>query len=244
METINFNDLTFLDDNCVTPRGSFGKVRKCLFEGKTYAYKDFFNPFFLTGKKKKIEALSSLANDFLLTPKYLVKKKSGKITYLTDFCEGKNIDTISNLDLKSKINYLKTAKKHIQEMHELGIIHADLIGTNMMVFQNKVYIIDFDNSSYKNFKIKIKDTNDFSRKFIETYGIVKEVDTFIFNLLTYSIINDSHFYLVRRDIANGNFGVFCDDSEAQKICKSFFLDDRFPNEDYLIDTLDESKFIR
>ena len=125
-------------------------------------------------------------------------------------------------------------------MHENGIIHADLIGSNIMVSNLGLpCIIDFDNASYQNHKTCIYDVCDLSQSFIKQYGVEKEMDIFLFNILTFAIINECEFYLCRRNIFNENFGYF-NNGDAKKICDSLFLEDKVPNKDFLIDTIDEA----
>ena len=127
-------------------------------------------------------------------------------------------------------------------MHKEKIIHTDLHEGNILASDESldVNIIDFDNASYKGSEIKIDETNEYSQDFIKYYGLIKEVDTFIFNLVTYMIINESRFYSVRYQIAEGKYGLFSDNKEARKICDSLLLNDKTINSDYLIDTIDES----
>ena len=61
--------------------------------------------------------------------------------------------------------------------------------------------------------------------------------------ITFSLINECEFYLSRRNILNNNFGFF-NNNDARKICDSLFLEDNVPNEDFLIDAIDETSFTR
>lgn len=240
MKTINFEDLYFTD-NDIYSSGTYGNIKKCLFNGKTYACKEFKDPFYLVGKRLLIEELSDIQHESLYTPEFWVKKDGETNRYLTDFCTGKDIDSYSDYPINEKIKILKHTKNLILSMHEEGIIHADLIGSNIMVENASPCIIDFDNASYKNHKTCIYDVCDLSQAFIKAYGIKKEIDTFIFNILTFSIINECEFYLCRKNVFLNNLGYF-NNSDSKKICDSFFLDTKVPNKDFLIDTIDETSF--
>ena len=133
-------------------------------------------------------------------------------------------------------------KEQILVMHDEKIIHGDLIGSNIMISSDRnVNIIDFDNSTFDKHKTVLKHTNDFSNEFIKKYGITKEIDIFLFNILTFSIINDCSPHLVRQNILCNDFKYF-DNVESKKVCNTFLLDHKTPNKDFLIDTIDETNF--
>lgn len=242
METIMYEDLYF-DDYEKYQCGSFGKVRKCYYNSKRYAYKEFNYDDYLNGKKRKLMLLSKVDNPKLFVPKFWVKKKYDENkTYLTDFSMGKDIEFLISEDYLYKLKILRDTKNLIIQMHNEGIIHSDLIPSNIMYNNSGASIIDFDNCSYKGFKTNIDDTNDYSYEFLKKYGLRKEVDIHMFNLLTYYLINESKdYYLLREQIYLKNYGYF-NNKDGIKICKSLFLDDKVPNKDFLIDTIDETNY--
>lgn len=127
-------------------------------------------------------------------------------------------------------------------MHNEGIIHSDISPSNILSKNLTSSIIDFDNSSYKGYETNIKHTNDYCLEFIEKYGIKPELDIYMFNLLTYSLMNEEdRYFMVRNNIYLNKYGYF-DNNDGIKICKSLFLDDKVPNKDFLIDTIDETRF--
>ena len=64
----------------------------------------------------------------------------------------------------------------------------------------------------------------------------------MFNILTYYIINEEkNYFLLRQKIYQGKYGCF-NNKDGIRICKSLFLDDKVPNKDFLIDTIDETTF--
>ena len=239
MQTIDLYDLNFDREfnKAHSLSGSFGKIYKCEFDGKVYALKDFFDGKYLDGKIRKLNELSKINEPFLNTPKYWVKNGKRKL-YLTEFVTGKGFYDVQSLSLKEKIKLLNDLKEKIIIMHSYGIIHGDLINTNILYNNESSTIIDFDNSSFGKYSLNAKDTNENSLNFIEKYGIKKEMDIHLFNILAFSIINDTSYPIT--NILRQNYGHFSD-NEAKKICNSALLLEKYPNKDFLIDTIKETK---
>ena len=240
MEIVNYYDLKNIKN---LNYGSYSYVYSCLFDDKVYAFKEYSDYRYLYGKKRKLNNLSkNVTCGNLILPKYFVKKDDKTIGILTEFSNFSQLDKYDCADIKTKIMLLKKVKETIENMHKEGIIHTDLHEGNILADDAScgVNIIDFDNASYKGSEIKIDETNEYSQDFIRYYGLTNEVDTFIFNLVTYMIINESRFYSARYEIAEGKYGLFNDNKEAKKICDSLLLNDKVANKDYLIDTIDES----
>ncbi len=235
METIDFEELSF-DPTKTTNFGSFSTVNRCYFDNKVYAYKEFVNNKYLNGKRRKLSKISNIDEPFLLTPKFWVRKNERKSAYLTEYCDGKDIIKAD----KSLINKLKKAKKLIIKMHSYGLIHGDLIGSNIMCNDNNSFIIDFDNSSYKGSSINPKNANDYTLEYLEKFGVNKGLDVYLFNLLTFSIINNCDFYMVRNNVYKNNFGILTDKTQID-LCHAFSLEKTYSDKDFLIDTIDETK---
>ena len=239
MKTINYEDLKFINNEKYNS-GSYGIIKKCTLNDKEYVCKYFSDNSYLKGKKRKISLLSEIDKKGLYVPRFWVKKDNNKNMYLSEFCNGKDIAFLSDESYETKLKNLKNIKELILEMHGKGIIHSDLSSSNILYSNNNIGIIDFDNSNYRGFKTNIYHTNDYCMDFIKTYGIKPELDIFMFNLLTYSIMNDdTNYHMIRNNIWLNNYGIFNNPSGI-KICKSLFLDDDFPNKDFLIDTIDET----
>ena len=239
MKIIDYEDLIF-EDNESYGKGSFGNIKKCEVDGMTFAYKEFYDSDYLVGKKRKIDLLSNIDDPKLYVPKYWVKKDGNTNRYLTDFLDGHDLDIISDEDYSTKFLTLKKIKEQILKMHEYGLIHSDLIGSNIMYNENDIGIVDFDNSSFGKYKTKLIHSNDLTQEFIKRYGITKELDIFIFNLVTFSVMNDiGCFYFTREKVWMSDYGVF-NNTDGVKICNSFFLDDKVPNKDFLIDTIEDT----
>ena len=131
------------------------------------------------------------------------------------------------------------SKDTILKMHEYKIIHGDLSLSNIIADEETAYIIDFDNASYDGSKINLKDSNDFTIQYVENFGINKALDVYLFNLITFSLINNIDINLIRSTIAKGNYGYF-NSKDAMKICNQSFLQAPYSDKDFLIDTIDET----
>ena len=238
MKTIDYNKLRL---EYFTRSGSFGKVCECTYNGKKYAFKEFEDDKFLSGKIMKLTKISKFANKHIIVPKLWVCKDDKKIGYLTDYVNGHDIYYISPDSKKEKYKTLRFAKEVLETIHNKNIIHSDISSSNIMIENGVPKFIDFDNSSYKLNGTDLRFTNDLARDFIEHYGICKELDVFLFNILTYQLMNDVLRNMVRGLIRAGNYRTF-EEAESIEICKSLLLQKSYPNEKYLIDTVDETKF--
>ena len=63
----------------------------------------------------------------------------------------------------------------------------------------------------------------------------------MFNLLTYSFLKQINYYNARIDILSNNTNNF-KNNDSKRILDSLFLEDNYPNKDFLIDTIDENTF--
>lgn len=244
MKTIDYNDLYFIDSNphLHWASGSFGEIRRCILNDKVYTYKEFSNINYLKCRKRKLFKLSEINVPGLLMPKYWIKKQNIDSGYLTDFDYKDNMSFLLSKPLETKYQTLQNAKNLMLTMHSEKIIHGDLHDDNILTKDKVCSIIDFDNSSYGRFKTKAKDANNYCINFIKNYGIKPELDIFMFNILTYYIINEEkNYFLLRQKIYQGKYGCF-NNKDGIRICKSLFLDDKVPNKDFLIDTIDETTF--
>ncbi len=234
-----YEDLYF-DEPDEYQSGSYAIIKTCYYNDKKYAYKEFKQNDYLNGKIKKLNLLSQIDIPNLIIPRFWVMKKDMlRQSYLTNFCESKDIDFLKYENNINKLRIIKSVKNLIILMHQEGIIHADLNPSNILYDNEKSSIIDFDISSYKGYKTNILEANDYCQEFIKKYGIRPELDIFMFNLLTYYLIEDCEYYLVRNNIDKNKYGVF-DNIDGRKICNSLFLDGNVLNKDFLIDTIDET----
>lgn len=234
MKIIDYNSLKI--NERVISSGSFGRIYKCIYENNIYAYKEFKSPSFLKGRKRKLDQISKINEEFLITPKFWVQKNNNKVAYLTKLLNGKDLASIESYSLEYKIHILSIIKNEIMKMHSLGLIHADISSSNIIIENKTPYFVDFDNSSYNNIIMNISDSSDITQEFIKKYGIIKELDIFLFNLLTFEIINECNYNLIRKNIRLYNYGKFVS-HEGKEICNGFFLNDNEPEKRFLIDTI-------
>lgn len=235
MEKINFYDINF-PFRFDYSSGSYGRVWQCKYKDKDYAFKFFDLPSYLEGKKQKLNEISKIKDPHLYVPLYWLYNSMGENDYLTNFCFGKDLDLFMEDNIEYKIKILKSGKDAIIKMHDNGIIHSDLIGSNIMIENDEARIIDFDNCTFDKFKTNPEQSNDLSKDFIEHFGIIPEVDTYLYNLLTFSIINECGLYQVRGKIQKEEYQYFDDNKDAIEICKKMRLDNTLPQKDFLIDT--------
>lgn len=241
MKKIDYQNITFIDNKEDYISGSFGSIKRCKYGKNIYAYKEFNNPNYLDNKIKKLELINEIKINGLLVPEFWVQKNHN-LNYMSNYIQSENINYYKDFPIKEKVKLLKKIKRLIISMHENNIIHTDLHNGNIIIDDNlNPYIIDFDNCSYKKYKTEINDTNDYSQEFIKKYGIIPEIDIFMFNLLTYSFIKQINYYNTRIDIICGKATCF-ENNDSKHILNSLFLYDNYPNKDFLVDTIDEITF--
>lgn len=90
--------------------------------------------------RKEAKLLEKLKN-IIQVPK-LIKVNEEKTEIIMQYIKGKKLS--ENLDkLKNKNMIMKQAGKEIKILHNNNIIHGDLTTSNMILAENKIYIIDF-----------------------------------------------------------------------------------------------------
>ena len=228
MKIININELLF-DENNIIGAGHYGIVKKCTYNGKTYAYKELYEPNKTLTPMNiyKFESLSKLNKEYMELPKILIEKNKNNIGYLTEYLNEDVLLKSINLESSVIITKLKIIKQKLEEMHKLGIIHCDIHSLNIV--GNK--FIDFDGSCYKNIKPSylMIDPN------YDRYGITPELDIGMFNLVTYQLLfGYDHGIKALIGIRNEDFGNFND--EQIEICENLIYSDELPTKKYLIDT--------
>ena len=241
MEEVKLTELNL--DYFKNFKGTFSVVNKCSLEGENYAYKCFSDKEYFHKKINKAKTLSKAQIDSCILPKYLVYDDvnyNDYTGYLTDYIEGKKIDTLRNSE--NKVFVLNYLKEKIINMHNLGMIHGDLHFGNVFINseENNAKIIDFDNCNYKKYKFNIKDASDYATLYVEKFGINNGLDVYLFNLMTFCILNKTYYLKTRMNIANKEYGVFGSDEESINLCNSLLLDEKNYNSDYLIDVYQKS----
>ena len=136
------------------------------------------------------------------------------------------------------INLFKLLKNNILNLHNNGIIHGDIHSENVLInLETRVVgIIDFDACSYRNFNLNLEHCNKYTKKYVQKYGVIKELDIFLFNYLTYQIINNSVDYSeVNQLILEGYNKHFKENDDYKNICDTILLNAKKPTDKFLID---------
>jgi len=76
-----------------------------------------------------------------------------------EYIDGKKVKDILNIvDRKSREFICSKISEYVATLHEFGIIHGDLTTSNFIIFDSKIYLIDFGLGFYSN-KIEDKATD-------------------------------------------------------------------------------------
>lgn len=123
-------------------------------------------------------------------------------------------------------------------MHNQGIIHGDIHSKNILINPetNLVNIIDFDNCAYKGFNIDKDLCNKKTKKYINKYGVNNELDIFLFNCLTFRLINNLvDNSKISEYILKGENRYFKENDDYKNICDTLLLEAKEPTDKFLID---------
>ena len=224
--------------------GSTSDIYGCVYKGKVYIYKKYLEPdkTFDSNFNNRLDFLSRERFSQSLLPKYMVFENDEKVGYLTPKIDNKNILRIE--DPIVKYHALQSAKKAIEEIHRKDIIHGDIHPGNILVRNDKRCLIDFDNCDVTTTD---RINMDFERcsmpamEFINRNGIIKNLDIYMFNILTFFSFNKlsssgyigDMFDTARSSIYFGKYGIF-NKSDSRRICEDMYLSDK-----YLLDTISE-----
>tara|TARA_Y100000310_G_C20648524_1_gene798025 strand:+ start:1473 stop:2072 length:600 start_codon:yes stop_codon:yes gene_type:complete len=107
---------------------------------KSYRIPEIDEPLRKQRTKKEAKLLDKLQN-IIPVPK-LIKVNQDEKEIIMEYIKGKKLS--EHLDkLKNKIQIMKQIGKQISILHDNNIIHGDLTTSNMILSNNKVFIIDF-----------------------------------------------------------------------------------------------------
>lgn len=124
--------------------------------------------------------------DYVVKAENIIKYENKIIGYTMEYKNGGIFDSLT-FNKKKNIILLKEIAKKLKELHNLGIVCADIPG-NILVDEDKnLFFIDYDNFSIDNLPVDTKNIflQDYEKK-ITT--IDQRFDYYLLNLYTLSII--------------------------------------------------------
>ena len=221
-----------------------------MYKGKTYIYKKYLEPekVFNNQFDRRFEFLSKAKLTQSLFPKFTVSEDNEKVGYLSQMIKNQSILQVE--DPVEKFRALISAKKAIQEIHNKNIIHGDIHPGNILVKNNKRCLIDFDNcevTSSDDIKLDFERSSIPAMEFINRNGVIKNLDIYMFNVLTFFSFNklSSSGYIgdmfdsARSAIYFGKYGIF-DTDKSKSLCEDIYL---YKADDYLINTITEKDVV-
>lgn len=219
--------------------GGYSDNYKCKFNNNDFMFKKFLDAdeMITPSFTDKINEINKLSDKLSYLPQYWVLNKSKCIGYLTKLHPGRDIGFA--VDKFELLNLLKDAKEKLLYLHELGLIHGDIHYCNILFDEGSTDIIDFDNSSYLGMNPEFSLYSTDARNFVSSYGVSKELDIFLFNLMTFEVINDLY---LDSSLYDERYGLF-KDNEAKRICDSLRFE-KSPSSDFLIDTESVKKLVK
>jgi len=228
--------------------GSFSRVYLAEYFDTMVAYKEFLC-FDKTIKKIKpnIEKLTGLNENGLVLPQKLIyAKKEDEVFkgYIMDYLyQYSKLSDLKDLGYDKKVAVLKNARKSLDILHnKYKILHGDITPWNILYSKDKddTKLIDFD-LSIDLTKKEIIDKNDLTllaNNYAKYVGLDKDLDMYLFNLTTYTILNNKELFSSMSYIFNDDFGVI-ENNHAINILKSYkdIENSKALKKEYVIDYL-------
>ena len=240
MESISMDDIAI---NSESFEGGFSNNYKAKFNNEDYMFKKYDYPDQMISKLfiDKMNEVNKLAVLLPYVPRYWVEIGNEKIGYLSKIHDGQDLYLSTNIGEIARI--LKEAKKKLVLMHNLGLIHGDIHYCNIMYSASSTDFIDYDNSSYLSFNPDATKYSVDAFNFAKTFGISKELDIFLFNKMTFELLNDLDGNKeVEQHVRNKDYGIF-NDIESKNICKNLILEGT-PSCEFLIDSPGVKKLVK
>ena len=242
METVNYGDL---ESPGFCAYGSDSYIYSCSFQGKKYAFKLYEEPetVFNSAFERKMDILRNMNLSRSILPGFIVLDKGHKVGFLTEFLKDGGTSKLEKPALIYKS--LLEAKKAILELHEHDVIHCDIHNGNFLSKNGPLLLHDFDNSQVLSFQdsgFNIDKSSYAANVFASKNGVVKNLDIFLFNLLTFCELNGyfrnkslkGAYEATRMFISEGCYGIF-NTRDTRIICNglvSLYADE------FLIDHVD------
>ena len=225
--------------------GGYARIHLCEYNNKLYAYKKFIEREFIFTDNdiKRIEVLTD-KNIFpeIILPKYLIRNNGKFESYITDLFNGETFDSLYKKDIALKIEFLLKIKDVIIKMNnELDIIHGDIHPDNLMFNKDtkKVCLIDFDNCKIDNINQNKNYLNPLYKEYITYNSYSSLADIYMFNILTFSLLNEVNYFMVNDYIINNGYGDLFNSKSSFKLLDDISICKE--NKEFLIDMVDEKK---
>lgn len=227
--------------------GSNATVYLSEYFGSNVAYKEFWNPKYVYAIKDEIIQLSEYTDTkFIFPDKIIYEKPKDEIFkgYTMEILyKYKQLLELYSLDKTKKISLLLKARELVEELHKkYKIIHADLAPWNFMYNEeiDNIVLTDFDTSLKIKPSIQLNDIchNEIALEYAKTNKIDESLDIFLFNLCSYSLLNNVHFFNTINKIKESYFGNI-EDKRAVNVLESYknFDITKSLKKEYIIDYL-------
>lgn len=223
--------------------GAYSDVYSCDYWEQYFAYKKIQDPKYAQYIDKNINELTNFYgdNDFLFPYKTIYK--SPKDTYLDGYVldplyQFKELNNVN----EDKIKILLKSRELLEKFHnKYNYVHTDICPWNYLYNQEKdeLILIDFDSAINLKDKgnINLDLINFYAAEYIEKRGIDKDLDIYLFNLMTYAILNDIDYNICLNYIKESK-ELWLNSEKATKILKSYKdLGSKTLKKEYIIDYL-------
>ena len=213
------------------------------------AYKEYHSKEeYIKYIKPRLKKLSEFYNDyrFAFPNQFIYRHPDDEIfqgyvmNYLYDY---KKIEDFIDLEYNEKIKIIKKARELLETFHKTyKHIHTDITPWNFLYNKemDNVTLIDFDTCiDLKNISEEPKNLNILAETYLKYNKIDEGLDISMFNLLTYSILNnDKNIYNIINRIINNDFGLI-ESEKAIKILKPYedITNPKTIKKEYVIDYL-------
>lgn len=226
------NNNCFLENVIISNKigyGADGNVYTCVFNGKNMVYKELTEDVYRKNLiRSNLERISTFYGDsrFAVPYKFVYNNPSDNIFtgYTMDYLSGYKKMCDLKLDYKQKIDLLMKARKLLEILHkDYKHVHTDINPWNFLYNEetDKLSLIDFDTCiDLNNGNMDYTGINTLSCIYGQYNGFDPGLDIFLFNLLTFSIINNVEFYDVINSIIENNYGII-ENSKAIEIFKDY-----------------------
>lgn len=223
--------------------GAYSDVYSCDYWEQYFAYKKINDSRYAQYIDKNINELTNFYgdNDFLFPYKTIYK--SPKDNYLDGYVLESLYKYEELTKLKEdKIKILMKSRELLEKFHnKYNYVHTDISPWNYLYNQaeDKLLLIDFDSAINLKDKgnINLDFINMYAADYIEKQGIDKDIDIYLFNIMTYAILNDIDYNSCLKSIfIKKDLGL--DSEKATEILKSYKdLSSKSLKKEYIIDYL-------